>query len=298
MTGMKLLVGVCTEEQQTLIVQKAYSMVSSVLPLPPKSMTHCLLAVDELVPSHSVQETALIGMLSSVIVSLRLQTPVPDMIVMINLLTVFLLNGKLPAAYGLASIFNKHLHNPEFSHENQLDKILDDILGRCFTTVLANSYSKISHSSVDTSNDANFSYVSSGNIPSKIDILSGLAWIGKGLLMRGDEKIKDISMFLLKCLCSGETVASTPAHEEEYCGSDSSDTSIATSAAGAFNIMMSDSEVCLNKKFHARIKPLYKQRFFSIMTPIFLSKIKEATSMTTKYSTSLIFCSCKSFNDY
>ncbi|KAG2640277.1 hypothetical protein PVAP13_2KG062600 [Panicum virgatum] len=48
MTGMKLLVGVCTEEQQTLIVQKAYSMVSSVLPLPPKSMTHCLLAVDEL----------------------------------------------------------------------------------------------------------------------------------------------------------------------------------------------------------------------------------------------------------
>jgi len=46
--------------------------------------------------------------------------------------------------------------------------------------------------------------------------------------------------------------------------------------------MMSDSEVCLNKKFHARIKPLYKQRFFSTMTPIFLSKIKEATSMITK----------------
>ncbi|PAN09691.1 hypothetical protein PAHAL_2G044600 [Panicum hallii] len=282
MTGMKLLVGVCTEEQQTLIVQKAYSMVSSVLPLPLKSMTRCLLAVDELVPSHSVQETALIGMLSSVIVGLRLQTPVPDMIVMINLFTVFLLNGQLPAAYALASIFNKYLHNPEFSHENQLDKIFDDILERCFSTVLANSYSKISHSSVDTSNDANFLYVSSGNIASKIDILSGLAWIGKGLLMRGDEKMKDISMFLLKCLCSGETLASTPAHEEESCGSDSSDTSIATSAAGAFNVMMSDSEVCLNKKFHARIKPLYKQRFFSIMMPIFLSKIKEATSMETK----------------
>ncbi|XP_039793571.1 MMS19 nucleotide excision repair protein homolog isoform X2 [Panicum virgatum] len=282
MTGMKLLVGVCTEEQQTLIVQKAYSMVSSVLPLPPKSTTQCLLAVDELVPSHSVQETALIGMLSSVIVGLRLQTPVPDMIVMINLLTVFLLNGKLPAAYGLASIFNKHLHNPEFSHENQLDKILDNILERCFSTVLATSYLKISHSSVDTSNDANFLYMSSGNIPSKIDILSGLAWIGKGLLMRGDEKMKDISMFLLKCLCSGETLASSPAREEESRGSDSSDTSIATSAADAFNVMMSDSEVCLNKKFHARIKPLYKQRFFSTMTPIFLSKIKEATSMTTK----------------
>ncbi|CAN6197033.1 unnamed protein product [Urochloa humidicola] len=282
MTGMKLLVGVCTEEQQTLIVQKAYSMVSSVLPLPLKSIIHRLSAVDELVPSHSVQETAMVSMLSSVIVGLRPQTPVPDMIVMINLFTVFLLNGKLPAAYALASIFNKYLHNQEFSHENQLDNTLDGILERCFSTVLANSSSKISHSSVDTSNDANFSYVSSGNILSKIGILSGLAWIGKGLLMRGDEKVKGISMFLLKCLCSDEALAGTPSHEEESYGSDSSNTSISTSAAGAFNVMMSDSEVCLNKKFHARIKPLYKQRFFSILTPIFLSKIKEATSMTTK----------------
>ncbi|CAL5091158.1 unnamed protein product [Urochloa decumbens] len=276
MTGMKLLVGVCTEEQQTLIVQKAYSMVSSVLPLPLKSMTRRLLVVDELVRSHSVQETALVGMLSSVIVGLRPQTPVPDMIVMINLFTVFLLNGKLPAAYALASIFNKYLHDQE------LDKILDSILERCFSTVLANRYSKIPHSSADTSNDANFSYVSSGNILSKIDILSGLAWIGKGLLMRGDEKVKGISMFLLKCLCSDEVLAGTPSHKEESYGSGSSNTSISTSAAGAFNVMMSDSEVCLNKKFHARIKPLYKQRFFSILTPIFLSKIKEATSMTTK----------------
>jgi DNA repair/transcription protein MET18/MMS19 len=282
MAGMKLLVGVCTEEQQTLIVQKAYSMVSSVLPLPLKSMTHHLLSADELIPSHTVQETALVGMLSSVIIGLRPQTPAPDMIAMINLFTVFLLNGKLPAAYALASVFNKYLHNPEFSHENQLDKILDGILERCFSTVLANNYSKISHSSVDTSNDANFSDVSSGNVLSKIDILSGLAWIGKGLLMRGDEKVKDISMFLLKCLCSDETLATIPSHEEESYVNDSSNTSIATSAAGAFHVMMSDSEVCLNKKFHARIKPLYKQRFFSIMMPIFLSKIKEATSMATK----------------
>lgn len=276
MMGMKLLVGVCTEEQQTLIVQKAYSMVSSMLPLPLKS-THHHLAVGDFVPSHSVQETSLVGMLSSVIIGLRPQTPVPDMLVMINLFTVFLLNGKLPAAYALASIFNKYLHNTEFSHENQLDKILDDILERCFSTVLANSYSKIPHSSIGTSNYSNLSDKSSGNILSKIDILSGLAWIGKGLLMRGDEKVKDISMFLLKCVCSDEALAS----EESY-GNDSSDTSVTKSAAGAFHIMMSDSEVCLNKKFHARIKPLYKQRFFLTLTPIFLSKIKEATSMTTK----------------
>ncbi|KAG0541835.1 hypothetical protein BDA96_02G051600 [Sorghum bicolor] len=282
MTGMKLLVGVCTEEQQSLIVQKAYSIISSMLSLPMKLMTGRLLAVDELVPSHSVPETALISMFSSIIVGLRPQTPVPDMMVMINLFTVFLLNGKIPAAYALASIFNKYLHSPEFSRENQLDKILDDILERCFSTVLANSSSKISHSSAGTSDDVDSSDVFSGNKLSKINILSSLAWIGKGLLMRGDEKVKDISMFLLKILCSDEILASIPFHQEEPYSGNSSDTSLAISAASAFHVMMSDSEMCLNKKFHARIKPLYKQRFFSILMPIFLSKIKETTAVTTK----------------
>lgn len=281
MTGMKLLVGVCTEEQQSLIVQKAHSTISSMLSLPMELMTDRLLPVDELVPLHSVSETALISMFSSIIIGLRPQTPVPDMMVMIKLFTVFLLNGKMPAAYALASIFNKYLHNPEFSHENQMDKILDDILERCFSTVLANSCSKTSQSCAGTS-DVNFSDVSSRNKLSKINILSSLAWIGKGLLMRGDEKVKDISMFLLKILFSDEILSTVPSHQEEPYGGDSSDTSLAISAASAFHVMMSDSEMCLNKKFHARIKPLYKQRFFSIMMPIFLSKIKETTAVTTK----------------
>uniref|UniRef100_A0A453T2X6 MMS19 nucleotide excision repair protein n=1 Tax=Aegilops tauschii subsp. strangulata TaxID=200361 RepID=A0A453T2X6_AEGTS len=75
-------------------------------------------------------------------------------------------------------------------------------------------------------------------------------------------KVKEISMFLLKCL--------------------SSEASLASAAADAFHVMMGDSEVCLNKKFHARIKFLYKQRFFSILMPIFLSKIKETSELTTK----------------
>lgn len=279
MTGMKLLVGVCTEEQQSLIVQKAYGIVSSMLSLPLKSMTHHILGVDELVPSHSVHGTALISMLSSVIIGLRPQTPAPNMMVMINLFTAYLLKGQMPAAYALASIFNKYLHNPEFSHECQLDKILDVILEKCFSTVLASNHPKVSHSSHDSTD--NSSDGPSGNIVS-INILPGLAWIGKGLLMRGDEKVKDISMFLLKCLCLDETSASILSHQEELLFSDSSDITLATSAAGVFHVIMSDSEVCLNKKFHARIKPLYKQRFFSILMPIFLSKIKESTVMKTR----------------
>ncbi|VAI80613.1 unnamed protein product [Triticum turgidum subsp. durum] len=220
MMGMKLLVRVCTEEQQSLIVQKACGIVSLMLSLPVKALTRHLLSVDELVPAHSVQDTALVCMLSSVIVGLWPQTPVPEMMMMINLFSVFLLNGHIPAAHALASIFNKYLQNSEFSHEIKLDKILDVILGGCFSIVLPSSNLKMSCSPAATLDNANFSDSLPGSIGSKIDILCGLAWIGKGLLMRGDEKVKEISLFLLKCL--------------------SSDASLATAAADAFHVMMGD----------------------------------------------------------
>uniref|UniRef100_A0A0E0LHR8 MMS19 nucleotide excision repair protein n=1 Tax=Oryza punctata TaxID=4537 RepID=A0A0E0LHR8_ORYPU len=282
MMGMKLVVGICTEEQQSLIVQKAYDTISSMLSLPVKSMTQHLLTVDEPIPLYSVRDTSLMCMFSSVIVGLRPQTPVPDMLMMINLFTVFLLKGQIPAAHALASIFNKNLYNSEFSHENKLDKVIDTILERCFSTISLQSNMKISLSYAVRSDDANFSESLSGSIESKNDIISGLAWLGKGLLMRGDEKVKDVSLFLLKCLCSDQSLAGISSHQEEHGINNSSYASLATSAADAFHVMMSDSEVCLNKKFHARIKPLYKQRFFSILMPIFLSKIKESTVMTTK----------------
>lgn len=284
MMGMKLLVGVCTEEQQSLIVQKACGIVSSKLSLPVNTMTHHLLSVEELVPAHSVEDTALVCMLSSVIVGLRPRTPLPEMIMIINLFSVFLLNGHIPAAHALASIFNKYVQNSDFSHENKLDKKLDVILGECFSIVLTSSSLKMSHSAAVTSDSANSSdsLPGTGSIGSKFDILCGLAWIGKGLLMRGDEKVKEISLFLLKCLVLDQISANIPPHQEEHNDNLSSDASLATAAAGAFHVMMSDSEVCLNKKFHARIKFLYKQRFFSILMPIFLSKIKETPEMTTK----------------
>lgn len=252
------------------------------LSLPVKSMMNHVLSVDELIPAYCVQDAALVCLLSSVTVGLRPQTPVPDMIMMIKLFSIFLLNGQIPAAHALASILNKYLQNSELPDENKLDKIVDVILGRCFSIVLASSTLKMSHSSAATSDNANCSGSMSGSIGLRSDILCGLAWIGKGLLMRGDEKVKDISMFLLKCLVLDQISANIPPHQEEFSDNVSLDASLATSAADAFHVMMSDSEVCLNKKFHARIKLLYKQRFFSILMPIFLSKIKETPAMTTK----------------
>jgi DNA repair/transcription protein MET18/MMS19 len=59
--------------------------------------------------------------------------------------------------------------------------------------------------------------------------------------------------------------------------------SVMKSAADAFHILMSDSEVCLNRKFHAIIRPLYKQRFFSTMMPILQPLIMKNDSSFSRY---------------
>ncbi|PNY17896.1 hypothetical protein L195_g014651 [Trifolium pratense] len=53
-------------------------------------------------------------------------------------------------------------------------------------------------------------------------------------------------------------------------------------AAEAFHVLMSDAEVCLNKTFHATIQPLYKQRFFSSMMPIFQQLISRSDSSLSR----------------
>ncbi|KAG0490841.1 hypothetical protein HPP92_007704, partial [Vanilla planifolia] len=79
--------------------------------------------------------------------------------------------------------------------------------------------------------------------------------------MRGHEQLKDIANILLKCLLLSLTTMTS----SSSCGSDNHNSErtqylVARSASDAFQILLSDSEVCLNKKFHANIKPLYKQR--------------------------------------
>lgn len=57
---------------------------------------------------------------------------------------------------------------------------------------------------------------------------------------------------------------------------------LAKSAADAFHVLVSDSEDCLNKTFHATVRPLYKQRFFSTVMPILLSEVKNTQSHTVR----------------
>lgn len=114
----------------------------------------------------------------------------------------------------------------------------------------------------------------------EIHSIVGLAWIGKGLLMRGHEKVKDITIVFLECLQSNGRMGALPL-EENNCNWDMR-LSAMKCAADAFQVLMSDSELCLNRKFHAIIRPLYKQRFFSTIMPILQSLIIQSDSLLSR----------------
>lgn len=81
--------------------------------------------------------------------------------------------------------------------------------------------------------------------------------------MRGHEKVKDVIKFFLNFLNSNEI----------------QDGEKMKSVADSFGVMMSDSDDCLNKRLNAVIKPLYKQRLFSIVVPVLQSSIVKSDSL-------------------
>ncbi|XP_020105720.1 MMS19 nucleotide excision repair protein homolog isoform X2 [Ananas comosus] len=265
MMTMKLLVASCSEEQQSLIVKRAYTIVSAVkcLPLQPFSPSSKLEEL-RISPGFSIHNW-LVSLFASVVIALRPQTTLPDVDILLNMFIVFLLEGQLPAAQALASILNKWPSNgniSELSSVYTFDQAIDLVLEKCFTVLSSSSFLANFYSSND----------------SKINAIAGLAWVGKGLLMRGHEKVKEITMFFLKCLLSSQNSEIMQLNQKEL----DARSLLATSAADAFQLIMSDSDVCLSKQFHATTKPLYKQRFFSSLIPVLLSSVKEYATMNTK----------------
>ncbi|XP_020105724.1 MMS19 nucleotide excision repair protein homolog isoform X6 [Ananas comosus] len=270
MMTMKLLVASCSEEQQSLIVKRAYTIVSAVkcLPLQPFSPSSKLEEL-RISPGFSIHNW-LVSLFASVVIALRPQTTLPDVDILLNMFIVFLLEGQLPAAQALASILNKWPSNgniSELSSVYTFDQAIDLVLEKCFTVLSSSSFLANFYSSND----------------SKINAIAGLAWVGKGLLMRGHEKVKEITMFFLKCLLSSQNSEIMQLNQKEL----DARSLLATSAADAFQLIMSDSDVCLSKQFHATTKPLYKQRFFSSLIPVLLSSVKEYATMNTNYRTVL-----------
>lgn len=195
--------------------------------------------------SFSSRDEWLISLFSSVIIALRPQTHIPNVSVIIKLFLENVLKAHIPSAQALGSLVNKLplkiSPNKNVSNDFSLEEALDIIL----------------------------SMLNSGLL--QTNGVVGLAWIGKGLLMRGHEKVNDIILNFLRLLMSSDGMSPLE------------DGSLMMSATDAFQILMSDPEDCLNKRFHAIIRPLYKQRLFSTVMPILLSSIVNSDLPITRF---------------
>jgi len=286
MMALKLAVAICTEEDQHKIVEKAFNVISSNEPFSSDFMPSQLerLQIAQDVGSFTHRNEWLVSLFASVIVALRPTTPIPHTRAVIQIMLTAFLRGHVASAQGLGSIVNKMplkenvLQNSGCLHlDDTLDLIFKTSVGSCSDLVLSNS-SEMS----DCLNAADF----------QVHLVEGLAWIGKGLLMRGHEKVKDITMLFLKCLVTSSKEEARPDKQSvlEMSHEANELPSLRKAAADAFYVLMSDAEDCLNRTFHATVRPLYKQRFFSTVMPILMSAAKKLDSPALRSFRLFAFC--------
>lgn len=265
MKTMGQVVGIALVDSQNNIIQKAYSVVSSsTLPVMESIPLTCV-ALEGLQPDLSTRDELILSLFAAVIIAASPAASIPDAKSLIHLFLVSVLKGYIPAAQALGSMVNKLGSGSCGTHTSwdcSLDEACDIIFQADF--VLGKKISSNGSGKIICGNEATLSKIClgfCGSLELQTHAITGLAWIGKGLLMRGDGRLNEIALVLVECLkstnCSGHALHPSAMKH----------------AADAFSILMSDSEECLNRKFHAVIRPLYKQRFFSIIVPILESLI-------------------------
>ncbi|XP_027341803.1 MMS19 nucleotide excision repair protein homolog [Abrus precatorius] len=279
MKAMKLSVASCSIESQNLIIQKAYSILSSHTNFRLKEVERLPLTPGKY--DISLRDEWILSLFASVVIAVCPKTHIPNIKILMHLFIITLLRGVVPVAQALGSILNKFV-SVSNSAENPSDLTLEEALDVIFNT-------KIWFSSMSNGSNGNEMVLTkiclgiANDRLLQINAIWGLSWIGKGLLLRGHEKIKDITMIFVECLISA-TKTALPSIKDSFENTEKQiqDPLVMKCAADAFHILMSDSEVCLNRKFHAIIRPLYKQRFFSSMMPIFQQLITKSYSSLSR----------------
>lgn len=280
MTAMKKAVGSCLKESQEIIINKAFAVLfsSTVFGSMVIKSGSSIVKEEGLQQTHNFGNSScgdewLTSIFASVIIALHPQTSIPNGKMIMQLFMTSLLNGHVPSAHALGSLVNKlplEIKGMDSSRSLSLNEALDMIL----PSFIGNS--RYDNTSGNDGSGINFSSLrlNTLRVQSEINIVVGLAWIGKGLLMRGHEKVKDVTMALLSFLTFDYEAGDSKELRNLIEGLDEEDVHRLTiCAADAFHIIMSDSRECLNQTYHATVRPLYKQRFFSTIMPIFLSLV-------------------------
>lgn len=266
---MKRAVGSCSKERQEIIINKALGiLISSTGYGSMLTKSGCSTVKEKALPPSSNRDEWLISLFASVVIALHPQTSIPNGKLIVQLFVTSLLNGHVLSSHALGSIVNKlplEVKGNDSSRSLTLNEALD-VIFPCLT-----GNSRYDNTSLNGGSGIRLNTV---RLKSEANIVVGLAWIAKGLLMRGHEKVKDMTMALLSYLTLGYEAGDSNDLKNLTDGLDEGELhQLRMSAADAFHIIMSDSGECLNRMYHATIRPLYKQRFFSIIMPIFLSLV-------------------------
>ncbi|XWS20223.1 hypothetical protein CRYUN_Cryun31cG0081600 [Craigia yunnanensis] len=291
MKAMKLAVASCSEENQNIIVRKSYSILLSNTSFPLKELFQQeRVQIVQEVDNSSSRDEWILSLFAAVIIAVHPQTHIPNIKPILYLFMTTLLMGNVAAAQALGSMVNKlglKSTGVQTSSDCTLEEAMDIILNSSLWIFHSNSSSDI-QAKVTSVHDIGLINLCNG-VGSftclQIHAIVGLAWIGKGLLMRGHEKVKDMTMIFLQCLQSSgrsDILLQEKGDSENYYELDLHH-SVMKSAADAFQILMDDSELCLNREFHAVIRPLYKQRFFSTMMPILQSLIMKSEPLSRPF---------------
>ncbi|KAH9605118.1 hypothetical protein KSS87_005742 [Heliosperma pusillum] len=263
--ALKQAVTMCSEDDQCTLLQKASRVISSSNSFSPKSVTSQLegLEITQNLDCLSGKDKWLVSLFGSVIIALHPQTQLPNTRAVIEFLLINFLKGDVTSAQALGSIVNK-MDLKDSQTQNQSYMCLDDVLeliirmtlGSCRDFFLQNGIKMVNPS------ESCLNVVDCFVFQTKC--ISGLAWIGKGLLLRGHERLKDITMIFFKFLVSSNELEALFDQSNWVERDKGMILSLMNSAADAFHVLLSDSEDCLNKTFHASVRPLYKQRLSSL----------------------------------
>lgn len=280
MAAMKQAVAGCSVESQEKILQKAVDVMETSSFFLSKDLvpgTDLFNKKTQLGPTSeglSCRDEWITSLFASVVIALRPQTQIPSIRFLLQLLAMTFREGHIPSAQALGSLVNKLPLN--ISEDCSIEEVIDTLFKNVTWCNISMRKEGNDGGAVDMSNLRQI------NLDSHAVV--GLAWIGKGLLMRGHEKLKDVTITFLSCLVSNEDQGNLlPFNDQMNDPAEHKVLRLRKSAADAFHILMSDSNACLNRNYHAIIRPLYKQRFFNIMMPMFLSAIVKCDSSTSRY---------------
>ncbi|KAL6006074.1 hypothetical protein ACLOJK_040119, partial [Asimina triloba] len=218
------------------------SMLSGVVELDGSNCTQNLISL----PSR---DEWLISLFASVVIALHPQTPLPEVRVVVEFFWMFmLLKGHIPAAQALGSVINKwgiKVKTTEASNSFSLEEAVDVILNMGPQSFVDNNPSRQCDSFYGSMDIAHSLHaIVCSNFLVQTNAIVGMSWIGKGLAMRGHEKVKEITMLLLKCVmldCKTRTMALQQDVLEGTAGQETQ--LLARAAADAFHVLLGDSEV-------------------------------------------------------